>query len=129
MKSVEGRIYEVQNVADVDKPLVFFYKQGVVSSRLNSPSGRVKMDTHDVEMWGGVTVVSSDSSTLTTERLRYDPKKRKIFSKDAVRLEKTDSITDGIGFETDPEQRRSKSAGKKCVLKMVWKNSEEHLFP
>ena len=56
-----------------------------------------------MEAWGGVTVVSSDSSTLTTERLRYDPKVRKIFSNDAVHLEKPDSITDGIGLETDPE--------------------------
>jgi len=53
-------------------------------------------------------VVSADSTTLTTERLRYDPKVRKIFSSDPVHLEKPDSITDGIGLETDPELRKVK---------------------
>ena len=70
-----------QNLADVDKPFVWFYKNGQVSSRLIAPLGRVQMETHEIEACGGiVTVVSSDSSTLTTERLRYDPKKQKIFS-------------------------------------------------
>jgi len=101
--SIEGRIYESQNVADVDQPLIYFYKKGKESSHLKAPAGRVQMDTHAVETWGGVTVVSADSSTLTTERLRYDPVKQKIFSDDAVHLEKPDSITDGIGLETDPD--------------------------
>jgi len=117
LRSIEGRIYEAQNVADVDQPFVLFYTQGVVSSRIKAPVGRVQMDTHEVEMWGGVTVVSSDSSTLTTERLRYDPKKRKIFSKDAVHLEKTDSITDGIGLETDPELKSVKIGRQKVRFK------------
>ena len=101
--ATEARIYEAQNYADVDQPLLYFYKAGKESSRLKAPQGRVQTETHEVECWGGVTVVSADSSTLTTERLRYDPKVQKIFSNDAVHLEKPDSITDGIGLETDPE--------------------------
>ncbi len=108
LQSIEGRIFESQNYADVDQPVVLFYKAGAVSSRLHSPAGRIHTLTHQVEMWGGVTVVSADSSTLTTEHLQYDPKKGKIFSKDPVHLEKTDSITDGVGLETDPELKTVK---------------------
>jgi LPS export ABC transporter protein LptC len=106
--SIEGRIYESLHYADVDQPLLFFYKAGKESSRLKAPEGRVQTETHNVECWGGVTVVSADSSTLTTERLRYDAKVQKIFSDDPVHLDKPDSVTDGIGLETDPELKTVK---------------------
>ena len=61
--------------------------------------------------------MSADSSTLTTERLRYDPKKEKIFSDDPVRLEKTDSITEGIGLETDPDLHTVKIGRQKVRFK------------
>jgi LPS export ABC transporter protein LptC len=108
LQSIEGRIFDALHVADVDKPFLFFYKNGAVSSRLWAPAGRIQMETHDVEAWGGVTVVSADSSTLTTEKLRYDPRVRKIFSDKPVHLDKPDSITDGIGLETDPELQKVK---------------------
>jgi len=117
LHSVEARIYDSQQYADVDKPVLLFYKRGRVSSRLDAPQGRVQMQTHEVEAWGGVTVVSSDSSTLTTEKLRYDPKVGKIFSKDAVKIEKPDSITQGIGLETDPELQTVKIGHQKVRFK------------
>ncbi len=117
LRSIEGRIYETQNVADVDQPLIFFYKQGKETSHLSAPAGRVQMDTHEVEAWGGVTVISADSSTLTTERLRYDPKTQKITSTDTVHLEKPDSITDGVGLETDPGLKTVKIGQQKVSFK------------
>jgi len=115
--SIEGRIYEDQNVADVDKPLIHFFKLGKESSRLKAPEGRVKMDTHEVETWGGVTVVSADSTTLTTERLRYEPKTQEITSTNTVHLEKPDSITDGIGLVTDPDLKKVKIGHEKVTMK------------
>ena len=46
--------------------LIYFFKQGKESSRLRAPSGRVQMDTHEVEAWGGVTVGNS----VTAHRVR-----------------------------------------------------------
>jgi LPS export ABC transporter protein LptC len=117
LKAAEGRIYESQHIADVDKPQLFFFKEGKESSRLTAPQGRLQTDSHEVECWGGVTVVSADSSTLTSERLRYDPKRQKIFSNDPVRLEKPDSVTEGIGLETDPDLRSVKIGRQKVRLK------------
>jgi LPS export ABC transporter protein LptC len=117
VKSIEGRMYESRNVADVDQPLIFFYQQGKESSHLQAPVGRVWMDSHAVEVWGGVTVISVDSSTLKTERLRYNPKTQKITSTDTVHMEKPDSITDGIGLETDPDLKRVKIGRQKVHFK------------
>jgi LPS export ABC transporter protein LptC len=117
LKSVEGRVYETRHMADVDKPFLTFYKEGHESSRLTAPQGRLQTETHEVECWGGVTVFSADSTTLTTERLRYDPKVRKIFSDDPVHLDKTDSVTDGIGLETDPELKTVKIGRQKVTMK------------
>lgn len=103
LQSVEGKIFEQQHMAELKMPSVTFYKHGAVSSVMTSPSGRVNMETHQIEAWGGVTVVTPDSATLTTERLQYDPKLKKILSKEAVHLEKPDSITDGVGLEADPD--------------------------
>jgi LPS export ABC transporter protein LptC len=108
LNSPEGRIYESKQVADVDQPVIYFYKNGHETSRLTAPSGTVKTDTHEVEAWGGVTIVTTDSSTLTTDRLRFDPKTQKIYSKDAVHLDKPDSVTDGVGLETDPGLKKIK---------------------
>jgi LPS export ABC transporter protein LptC len=117
LQSIEGRMYESQNVAEVDQPHIIFYKQGKESSRLRAPAGRVQMNTHEVEAWGGVTVVSADSSTLTVEHLRYDPKTQKITSTDTVHLEKPDSITDGVGLVTDPSLKTIKIGRQKVRFK------------
>src|SRR5690348_6852532 len=117
LQAPEGRIYENEQVTDVDKPIVYFYKAGKLSSRLSAPSGRVHMDSHDVETWGGVTVVTADSSTLTTEKLRYKASTQKILSDDPVRLEKPDSITEGVGLETDPAFAKVKIGHEKVHFK------------
>lgn len=119
LESSEARIYDDQNVAEVEKPLLTFYKNGVLSSRLKAPKGRVDMRTHKVEAWGGVQVVTVDSATLTTEKLQYDPGARRIVSKDSVHLEKPDSVTDGIGLEADPELKRVKIGKQKVRLKKL----------
>ena len=103
LQSIEGKIFEQRHMAELQSPTVTFYKLGAVSSVMTSPSGQVDMETHYIEAWGGVTVVTPDSSTLTTERLQYDPKIKKILSREAVHLEKPDSVTDGIGLEADPD--------------------------
>lgn len=108
LESAEARMLEAQHRTDLEKPVVKFFKEGSVSSVLTAPKGQVDMETREVMAWGGVQVVTTDSTTLTTDRLRYDPQKRKLLSDDAVRLDKTDSITDGTGLEAEPDLSRVK---------------------
>jgi LPS export ABC transporter protein LptC len=117
LESVEGRIKEQEHIADVDQPRVTFFKQGVASSVLTAPQGQVGMESHEVKAWGGVTVVTTDSSTLTTERLRYDPKTQHLLSDDPVRLEKPDSITVGVGLDALPDLSHVRIGHEKVFVK------------
>ena len=53
-----------------------------------------------MEAWGGVTVTTTEGETLTTERLQYDPARNKIYTDLPVRLERPDSITNGVGLDS-----------------------------
>ena len=115
--SVQGRLLDKEHAADVDKPRITFFKKGVATSVLNAPQGRVRMDSHEVLAWGGVTVVTSDSTTLTTDRLRYEPKSQHLISDDPVRLEKPDSITIGIGLDAESDLSRVRIGHEKVYVK------------
>ncbi len=106
LKSTVARLFEDQHRAELDNPDAVFYKLGKPSSRLTAPQGQVDTQTHAVEAWGGVQVVTVDSDTLTTERLQYDSAKRLIMTDLPVRLERPDTITEGIGLRSDPELQK-----------------------
>ena len=117
VESEEGHLMEAPPIAKLNRPLVTFYKRGAVSSTLKAPQGQVQMDTHEISAWGGVVVVTPDSSTLTTDRLRYDPQRRKLLSEDVIHLEKPDSVTEGQGLEAEPDLSRVKMGHEKVRLK------------
>lgn len=117
VESVEGRLRESEQTVDVDKPRVRFYKQGEVSSTLVAPQGQVLMQTHEVKVWGGVTVVTPDSATLNTESLRYDPEKQRFLSDDPVRLERPDSVTIGVGLDATPDLSRVRIGHQKVYVR------------
>lgn len=117
LMAVEGRLFEDQQMAELELPAITFFKEGKESSLMRAPKGKVHMVTHAVEAWGGVFLVTADSTTLRTERLNYDPKTRLITSNDPVHLEKPDSVTDGEGLETDPELKNVKIKHQKVRLK------------
>ena len=114
LHALEARLFEDIHKAELEKPDTTFFKLGKPSSRLTAPQGRVDTETHHVEAWGGVTVTTVDSETLTTERLQYDPDHNKIYTELPVRLERPDSVTQGIGLESDPELQHV-SIGKQTV--------------
>jgi LPS export ABC transporter protein LptC len=117
LDAIQARLFETENYAEVEQPLVVFYQAGAESSTMKAPKGKVNLLTHEMEAWGGVTLVTSDSATLTTERMRYDPKVRKVFSNDPVHLVRSDSVTDGQGLESDPELRVVKIKRQTVQLK------------
>lgn len=112
-----GRLYEDQKVAELEQPYVTFYKEGAESSKLKAPLGKVFTETHEMEAWGGVQLLSADGTTLDTERLHYDPRTRQITSTTTVHLVKPDSVTDGIGLVTDPELKKVKIGQQKVTFR------------
>lgn len=119
LESIEARLWDLEHVAELEKPFVTFYKKGTISSTLRAPKGKVQTDTHEINAWGGVFVVTPDSSTLKTKRLRFEPRTQKLLSDDDVVLEKPDSITTGHGLETDPDLQRIKIGHEKVRLKLT----------
>lgn len=103
LSAVEGRLFDEKKVVELEEPFVRFYKAGKMTSTLRAPKGRIYTDSHAMEAWGGVYLLTTDSTTLKTEQLRYDPAQRVVTSTAAVHIEKPDSITDGVGLRADPE--------------------------
>ena len=106
LHAAQAELFEEKHLAQLEKPDVVFLKQGKPSSRLVAPKGKVDTESHQMEAWGGVTVTTVDSDTLTTERLQYDPKRNLIHTELPVHLVRPDSVTDGIGLESDPGLQR-----------------------
>ncbi len=116
MVGTEGRLKDPEHVVEVENPYITFYSSGTISSVMQAPHGRMEMDSHKVETWGGVTVVTQDSATLTTDRLRYDPQRQKLLSDDPVHLVKPGSVTDGHGLEATPDLKVVKIGSQKARL-------------
>jgi len=117
LHSPEAQLFDDTHTAELEKPDAVFYKLAKPSSRLTAPKGHVDMETHQVEAWGGVTVTTVDSETLTTERLQYDPKRNLIHTALPVHLDRPDSVTDGIGLESDPELQKITIGKQKVKFK------------
>jgi LPS export ABC transporter protein LptC len=117
LKAIEARLFDDTHKAELEMPDASFFKAGKPTSRLQAPKGRVDTNTHEVQAWGGVLVVTTSSETLTTEHLQYDPAKRIIKTEAPVRLERPDSITEGIGLESDPELDKVSIGRQKVKLK------------
>lgn len=115
--ATEARLYDEQHLAELTNPDVRFYKEEKPSSRLLAPQGRVDIATHHMEAWGGVTVATVNDETLTSERLEYDPRRNLIYTDLPVHLERPDSVTDGIGLESDPGLQQITIGKQKVRLK------------
>ena len=80
---------------------VDFYKNGIVTSTLTGKRGKIYDNTHDVEVYENVKLVSTEGSTLTTNKLYWVNKTQRIKSDEFVHIQtKTDDIK-GYGFEAD----------------------------
>ena len=102
LKSGLIRVYSKFNYTLIDSGAhVDFYKSGVYSSTLTGKRGKIYDGTKDVEVYDSVKLVSENGSVLTTEKLLWENKTRKVRSEEFVHIKtKTDDIR-GYGFESD----------------------------
>jgi LPS export ABC transporter protein LptC len=84
----------------------FYDEQGNVSSILTAQSGKVDENTNNLEAAGNVVVVSSDSTTLRTEKLYWDNKRQVVHTTEFVRINAPKERLQGYGFESDQHLRR-----------------------
>lgn len=80
---------------------VDFYNDNVKVSTLTGKRGKVNDKTKDIEVYDSVRAVNNEGSELTTEKLFWDNKLRKISSDQFVRIKTPGEAIEGIGFESD----------------------------
>ena len=84
-------------------PRVKFYKDGEYVSILITDNAKINLETYDVICYGKCTVDTANDEKLETTDLRYDAKRKVIYSKNAVKMTREDAIVHGQGFEADTE--------------------------
>lgn len=84
----------------------FYDEKGNESSVLTAQSGKVDENTKNLEATGNVVVVSSDSTTLRTEKLFWDNKRQVVHTTEFVRINSPKERLQGYGFESDQHLQR-----------------------
>ena len=79
----------------------FYDPDGKESSVLTALEGIVYDNTKNLTASGNVVVVSSDTTTLWTEKLDWDNKRQLIHTADFVRIHSPTERLQGNGFESD----------------------------
>jgi len=104
LQADRAEIYEKEGKTIFQKLKVKFYDQGRITSTLSAREGEIHSSSGDMKVKGDVVVISSDDkTTLRTESLRWDRKRKKIVTDDLVRQEKGDTVITGQGLESDPD--------------------------
>lgn len=83
----------------------FLDPQGRETSVLTSREGRVDDRTNDLQASVDVRVVSSDSTVLTTSILRWDNRRRLIYTPEFVTIVSPTEKIEGHGLEADQHLR------------------------
>jgi LPS export ABC transporter protein LptC len=83
----------------------FYEPDGKESSVLTAQQGVVFDNTKNLEASGNVVVVSSDTTTLWTEKLDWDNKRQLIHTAEFVRIHSPTERLQGNGFESDQHLR------------------------
>lgn len=83
----------------------FYEPDGKESSVLTAQEGVVYDNTKNLTASGHVVVVSSDTTTLWTEKLDWDNKRQLIHTAEFVRIHSLAERLQGNGFESDQHLR------------------------
>jgi LPS export ABC transporter protein LptC len=106
LKAGHIRVFGKYNYTLIDSgAAVDFYKNGIYHSTLTGKKGNIFDATKDVEVYDSVRIVSTEGSTLSTNKLYWVNKTRRIKTDEYVHIKtKTDDIQ-GYGFESDENLR------------------------
>lgn len=77
------------------------FKEGKIVSTLTGKRGKINDKSKDIEIFDSVKVVSSDSVSLSTNRLYWNNATRKVSSEEFVRIKTPLEEIEGYGFESD----------------------------
>lgn len=104
LKSDTTLLYNEGTRAELRRVITtFFTTTGEQDAVLTSREGTYLVRLNTMEARGDVVVVSTDGRKLETQQLKYDPARNEITSDSAFTLTDAETITQGVGFVSDPE--------------------------
>lgn len=104
LKAEEAQMIHKESKILLKKPFMEIYEEGKMTSKVRALEGTIRTDTQDIHLSRSVLVTSlKDYSTLSTEKLRYVSKKRKIYSDDPIVFNRSGSKVEGQGLEASPD--------------------------
>jgi len=101
------RVFEDQRTTLMSEGVTvhFFDDQGVQTSVMTSNEGKVDEFTNNLEASGNVVVVSTEKTTLKTEKLYWDNKRGLIHTPEFVQINSPKERLQGHGLESDQTLR------------------------
>lgn len=104
LRSRLALLREEQNDATLEAPIMEFYQDGRVSSRVTSLTGEIATDTHDVHLSSSVVLTSyEDHSVLTTDAMVYSSKAKRFRTDSDVVVHRPEGVVYGQGMEATPD--------------------------
>jgi LPS export ABC transporter protein LptC len=101
--------YRDSSIYQLEKPdLILYTATGVQRAQVTSETGRFNPNTREMLAMGGVVlVITEGNKRVESEQLHYDPSGDRIWSDSATSLVEPGRVTEGLGFESDLNFRRT----------------------
>ena len=104
LKAPVARVYNIRKLLVTDSPEIVFYdREGNVSSVLVAKKGEYNQQTHDLTALGNVVLTSTEGFILETESLVWLNLLEQIHTEDFVKVTKGNDVLTGYGFQGYPE--------------------------
>ena len=88
--------------------LVMFHETGAQEARVTAERGRFTPNTRAMTAWGNVIlVITEGNKRVESQELHYDPNGDRIWSDSATTMIEPGRISEGLGFESDLDFRRT----------------------
>jgi len=113
----ESAVINDQNkTAYLHLPRVKFYRGGNYVSTLVTENARINLDTYDVICYGKCTIDGANGEHLETTDMRYDAKRKVVYSNNPVKMTRPDTTVYGTGFEADTELEKIVVKKQKIII-------------
>jgi LPS export ABC transporter protein LptC len=104
LRAARAFLHEDEHRADLEAPVMDFYRDGKHASTVSARAGVVDTQTHDVRLSSSVVLDSDeDRSHLTTEQLLYTSKTGMMTTDLPVVIRRPDGVVRGRGLRAKPD--------------------------
>lgn len=117
LKSRLAELHEDSKTANLQAPVMEFYRDGKAVSRVTALTGEVRTDTHDVRLSSSVVLDSfEDRSRMNTEELLYSSKRARFYTEAPVVVHRPEGVIRGEGMDAAPDLSEIRIFRQRSVL-------------